>query len=384
MKESSPCCHDCKCREIHVFPEYASLGRVTSDCKPWPAGGSLQVCRSCGLIQANTDDKWMAECSEIYASYESNYQSSGVDQAIFDPRTGAAIQRSEKLLLELLRRKLLPAAGNLVDIGCGSGGFLRACSVHLPNWDLFGLESAATYEREVRSIRGVRDFFPFGFDKLAGRYHLITLLHVFEHLQGPSAAYRVLERSLEQTGAIFIEVPSCEVNPFELLVADHASHFTADQLVRMMKAMGAPLLHGSDCDWIPKEISLLAGRTEQDTRLRRGPDEIDSIIGLVRRQIMWLKSVADGAKCLLADGGQFGVFGTSIAANWLTGVVGPEVVNFYVDEDPGRVGRSHFGRPIIAPAEVPPQTKVYVPLAPVVANAVKERLTASGLELVLP
>ncbi len=384
MKRSSRYCHDCGCGDIHVFAEYASLGRVTSDCKPWPAGGSLQVCRSCGLIQANTDDKWIAECSEIYASYESNYQSAGVDQAIFDPLTGAAIQRSEKLLLELLRRKLLPTTGSLVDIGCGSGGFLRACSMHLPDWDLFGLESAATYEREVRSIRGVRNFFPFGLDKLTGLYHLVTLLHVFEHLPGPSAAYRVLERSLEQAGAIFIEVPSCEVNPFELLVVDHASHFTADQMVRMMQAMGAPLLHGSDCDWIPKEISLLAGRTEQDTRLRRSPAEIESIVGLVRRQIVWLESVADGAKRLADDGRNFGVFGTSIAANWVTGVVGPEAIDFYVDEDPGRLGRSHFGKPIIAPAQVRSKDKVYVPLAPVVASAVTERLLASGVQLVLP
>ena len=384
MNTSSPRCHDCGCQEIHVFEEYASLGRVTSDCKPWRAGGSLQVCLSCGLIQANTDDHWRAECSEIYAAYESNYQSGGVDQAIFEPLTGIAIQRSEKLLLELLRRGLLPVTGSLVDIGCGSGGFLRACSAHLPEWDLFGLESAATYEREVRGIRGVRDFFASGFDRLTGTYNLITLLHVFEHLEAPSAAFRVLERSLRENGAIFIEVPSCESNPFELLVADHASHFTADQLVRMMQAMGAPLLHGSDCDWIPKEISLLAGRSKQDRSLRRSPSEIESIIGLVQRQIKWLQSLAVGAKRLAASGEKFGVFGTSIAANWLTGVVGPDAIDFYVDEDPGRISRSLFGKPIIAPAQVGSKAKVYVPLAPVIAGTVNERLSASGLELVLP
>lgn len=326
----------------------------------------------------------MAECSQIYASYQSHYQSAGADQAIFDPLTGAAIQRSEKLLLDLLRRKLLPTKGSLVDIGCGSGGFLRACSLHLPGWDLFGLDSAATYQREVRSIPGVREFFPFGFDRLTGRYHLIALLHVFEHLQGPSAAYRILERSLEQTGAIFIQVPSCEVNPFQILVADHASHFTANQLVRMVQAMGAPLLHGSDCDWIPREISLLAGRTEQDTRLRRSPGEIESIIRLIRRQIVWLESVADDAKRVAASGVEFGIFGTSIAANWMTGVVGPSAIDFYVDEDPARIGRSHSGRPIIAPAQVKAKAKVYVPKPPAEASAITERLSALNLQFVLP
>jgi hypothetical protein len=100
--------------------------------------------------------------------------------------------------------------------------------------------------------------------------------------------------------------------------------------------------------------------------------------------MQWLESVAAGAKRLAASGRRFGVFGTSIAANWLSGVVGPDAIDFYVDEDPGRIGRSHFGKPIIAPAQVRSKAKVYVPLAPVIARAVNERLSASGLELVLP
>jgi len=344
----------------------------------------LQVCRSCGLIQANTDDAWKNECGEIYASYESNYQSGGIDQAIFDPETGAAVQRSEKLLLELCRRELVPVAGRLVDVGCGSGGFLRACSNHLPEWDLFGLESATKYEKEVRGIRGVRYFFPVGFEDLEGKYDLITLLHVFEHLDGPLSAYKVLQQALEEKGSIFIQVPSCEANPFELLVADHASHFTADQVVRMLQATDAPLLSGANCDWIPKEISIVAGVSNNGAKLVRSFEEIEAIIRLVEKQLGWLESVATGAKQVVDGGSSLGIFGTSIAANWLTGVVGEDAIAFYVDEDPGRIGRKHFGKPILAPNQVEERSKVYVPMAPVVGKAVVNRLAGSGPEYILP
>jgi hypothetical protein len=384
MKNSRLFCHDCGSHDIHSFSEYASLARVTSDCKPWRAGGSLQVCRSCGLIQANTDDVWKNECGEIYASYESNYQSGGVDQAIFDPQTGAAVQRSEKLLLELCRRELVPVTGRLVDVGCGSGGFLRACSNHLPEWDLFGLESATKYEKEVRGIRGVRDFFPVGFEDLEGKYDLITLLHVFEHLDAPSAAYKVLQEALDKKGLIFIQVPSCEANPFELLVADHASHFTANQVVRMLQSMKAPILSDTNCDWIPKEISIVAGMSEHGAKLIRSAGEIEAIIKLVEKQLAWLERVASGAERLVKSGAPFGIFGTSIAANWLTGVVGEDAIAFYVDEDPGRTGRAHFGKPILAPTQVGPHAKVYVPMAPVVAQAVVNRLAGADLDFVLP
>ena len=82
-------------------------------------------------------------------------------------------------------------------------------------------------------------------------------------------------------------------------------------------------------------------------------------------------------------GAQVGVFGTSIAATWLAQHLADRIA-FFVDEDPTRIGRSHFGRPIIAPADIPAGSSVVLPLAPVVAKAVNERLQRAEFRFVLP
>src|SRR4030095_7912283 len=148
----------------------------------------------------------------------------------YDLVTGAPIKRAEELLHELIKRRLLPAGRRMIDIGCGSGGFLRAFSSALPDWELAGLEQAAKYEADIRSIPRVVEFFPTSLDQLRGEYSLITLIHVFEHLARPGATLEQLGKHLHADGAFFIEVPSYEENPFELLVADHASHFSREQL----------------------------------------------------------------------------------------------------------------------------------------------------------
>ena len=59
-----------------------------------------------------------------------------------------------------------------------------------------------------------------------------------------------------------------------------------------------------------------------------------------------------------AGKGEFGIFGTSVAATWLASGLG-DAVKFLVDEDPVRDGRLHLGRPIPRPEQVPPTAVMY-------------------------
>ena len=44
-------CHACAVSDLELAPDYSRFDRVTSDCKPWPPGGELARCRSCGFVQ---------------------------------------------------------------------------------------------------------------------------------------------------------------------------------------------------------------------------------------------------------------------------------------------------------------------------------------------
>ena len=85
----------------------------------------------------------------------------------------------------------------------------------------------------------------------------------------------------------------------------------------------------------------------------------------------------------MASTGRIGLFGTSIAGTWLASEAG-ERVGFFVDEDPARTGRMYLGRPVHAPADVPPGSRVFVGLPPAVAAGICTRLARSGVEFIPP
>ena len=98
-------------------------------------------------------------------------------------------------------------------------------------------------------------------------------------------------------------------------------------------------------------------------------------------QVAWLNRTLAKAKALPAQ--KFGLFGTSIAAVWLTAALGERIL-FYVDEDQSRQGVDFFGKPVVAPSAIPAGVPVFVGLAPAVADVVTTRLKGIGIDAVGP
>ena len=70
IKDAEARCQICGDGTLNELTAFADLPRVTSDCKPWPSGGRLAMCTSCGGIQKILDARWFAEIGEIYGAYE--------------------------------------------------------------------------------------------------------------------------------------------------------------------------------------------------------------------------------------------------------------------------------------------------------------------------
>jgi hypothetical protein len=68
----------------------------------------------------------------------------------------------------------------------------------------------------------------------------------------------------------------------------------------------------------------------------------------------------------------FGVFGTSIAGTWLYGGLEGDL-DFWVEEDPSRIGRDYLGRPILAPDQAPPGSLVLIALAPALSSVLVDK-----------
>lgn len=371
-------CHACGAGDLREIQGFAALPRVSSDCRPVTAGGALACCAACGLAQKPATPEFHADAAAIYAAYDVYYQGGGAEQLVFDPRLGGALRRSELLADRIRATAALPAGGQALDIGCGNGAFLRAFGARFADWRLSGLELDDRNLPALRQIPGFTALLQGEIRALCGPYGFVSLLHALEHLTDPLTSLAALRRCMTPEGVLFIQVPNLAANPFDLLIADHASHFTPPTLRRLLRRAGWAVKR-LETGWVTKEISVLARPdptgAEADARLADGP-------GLADRCLAWLSATLDAARAA-ARRKPFGVFGTSIAGTWLAGALADEI-DFFVDEDSSRIGRSFAGRPVRAPGTEPPDATLFLGLAPAVAQALAPRLARPGLHLVHP
>jgi SAM-dependent methyltransferase len=371
-------CQSCSVAALREIAGFRDLPRVTSDSKPFPIGGRLFVCQGCGLVQKIADRDWLRETEQIYRDYEMYYQSGSTDQPVFDPVSGTPRGRCEALSARLRDARRLPDAGKLLDVGAGAGAMLAAFSREFAGWRLFGLDLDKRKEGALKQIERFERLFTEAPEQLGERFDLITLVHSLEHFPDPLAMLGKLRERLAPGGRLFVEVNNVERTPFDLVVADHLCHFSSASLCGMVSRAGMGIEAIKD-DWIAKELSLLASRDGAKATL---VEKAAEAVARTEAEAAWLARLFADARDA-ARGGRFGIFGTSIAATWLASGLG-DAVEFFVDEDTARQGRTHLSRPVLAPAQVPSGSVVYLAFVREVAAAIRQRLASLPVKFTAP
>ena len=124
-------------------------------------------------------------------------------------------------------------------------------------------------------------------------------------------------------------------------------------------------------DWVENELTIIARKKEHappQPATVSFPDFIDPVI----RSLKWLESVIVYAR-EVSTRGHFGLFGTSIAATWLSGEL-TDSVSFFVDEDPHRIGRSFLGHPVYPPVAIPSDSHVFIALPDHMTSVIRMRM----------
>jgi SAM-dependent methyltransferase len=374
-----PTCHLCGHKDLQLAAEFAAFQRVTSDCRPWPAGGSLARCRACGLVQTVVEPKWQAEADQIYASYAIYHQSGGKEQNIFPGAGGIGKPRSDELIGALCNAVKLPSSGRLLDIGCGNGSFLSAWSRLLAGWSLCGSEVSEKYKSQVESILGVERLFTGDVEEIPGQFDIVSLVHVLEHIPSPVAFLQRVRKKLKPGGVLLVEVPDCAQNYFMLLVADHCSHFSPPLLAGVVASAGFEVIHATN-SWVAKEATVVArprpGAVDVENPTLSAADS-QRVFANCQRLLETLQKAQRAAQDQ-----PFGLFGTAISATWVDAQTN-QAARFFVDEDQNRIGKTHLGRPILAPTDVPFGATVFVPLPEPLAGQVAGRLNSLNRDLTI-
>lgn len=338
---------------------------VTSDSKLWPRAGQLLVCKKCGHVQKNLDPQWHADACSIYANYRVHAVASVHDHTLFDS-FGQSTSKSAFIIQELLKQIQLPASGKLLDVGCGSGGFLQQFNTIMPAWSLNGMDITTRFCKQVMQIPGVKCFYT-DYSSIKTVFDFITLNDVFEHIAEPSNLLRTLRGLLKKDGMLFIRCPNFLLNPFDLAIVDHCSHYTPQVLLAFLQRHGFCVQLVLQ-DLLKKEIVIVASLDAQDSCACNMADTTCENEQSAHAAYQWLTELP----ALLKDNAC--IYGSSVAATWSAGFNDSKLF-FFVDDDIIRQGKLHLGRKIVSMQQVPATMPIFLAFPPFQAQSLLKRLT---------
>jgi|FEC22Drversion2_1045045.scaffolds.fasta_scaffold00309_3 SAM-dependent methyltransferase len=364
-------CHICGSSNVDKLPQDGTPFRlVSSDVQPVDGAAEYLFCGNCSAVQKAVTPQWQAMANRIYANYDINHQSLGAEPMVFDTAKGSG-PRSLILLRNFLDKVDLPETGRLLDFGCSNGNLLKSFHGLRPAWRLSGQELFDTWRDTVLALPGVEAFYSGAEPSYDGTFDVISLSHVLEHLQDPAAFLKRIACRLSDRGRILIASPNLRQNPIDLVNADHCTHFEEHSLSYVIDEAGlsTELLSSR---LLPKElVAIVAPRRGQEGRSVQPTDSADA----KERCLFYfrlLEEVRKAGRAAAAEKRPFGIMGSSIAACWMNLELAG-AVDFFVDEDPDRVGHQLTGLPILPPAEVPPGSLVFIPMSVPVAEKIMGR-----------
>lgn len=372
-------CHHCSAEAGTTAAIYSLESGVTSDCRPWNEKVRIFVCPACSAVQAPINEAWRGSVEKIYRDYDTYAAAGGEEQKVLDSDGMSA--RSRVIVGWLASLGLLAPRGEVLDVGCGRGAFLREFTGQFQEWSLSGTEFDDRNARMLQQLPRFKGLQTARFDKLSGEYDAISMVHVLEHIEDPVACLEALRRRARNGALLLVQVPDWTENPFALAIADHATHFTPAILERVARRAGwVPVATPGQV--VPKELTLLARAGGDCTASNKADEEVESRLD---ERLSWLRGVRHQAQALRQNAANFGIFGTAVAGTWLAGAPDMEV-EFFVDEDPSRIGAKHLGIPIISPGDAAEGSDVFVGMAPAVSKrlAGKYRDAAARFHAVKP
>jgi 2-polyprenyl-3-methyl-5-hydroxy-6-metoxy-1,4-benzoquinol methylase len=376
MEKNSEKC--ISCNKVMEFRDIHKFKRVSSDVRSFKSGFSVGECLSCGLIQKLASQTWHRDAKEIYSNYRMFHQSTGgAEQQIFDEKSQSNA-RSEKVINSIKFPKyFFEEPISILDIGCGNGPTLNALSKKLTNANLFGFDLTNINEKNLKEIINFKGLYTGSVDKIKDKFDLIVMFHSLEHMPDPSLGLKLAFNRLNANGILLIQVPNIATNFYDLLVADHLTHFDKNSLSTLIQnSIGSVKINNPDI--LFKELTFVISKgkyTIHQETLNQNLDYKTLSYNFLDQVILSLEIIKKDANIFFAQnkGYHLGIFGTSIAATWLASEFDSRV-NFFVDEDISRIGNTHQGKNIYGLSQIQEDWKIFLPPMSTNDTALMKRL----------
>ncbi len=189
-------------------------------------------CHDCGLVstQPRLSEEGLRDCyPEAYYSKDRLRLKSFLEDDV------PWLRRADRL-------EKYSRGGSILDIGCGSGGFLGSLDVR--RWQKYGVEispvPAESARRRFNIHVFVGDLQEANF--LDDQFDVITLWHVLEHLPNAFEVLKEIKRILKKGGVLLMAVPNFESLERKLTkdkwyhfdIPRHLFHFSPETIGKML------------------------------------------------------------------------------------------------------------------------------------------------------
>ncbi len=205
------------------------------DGHPMNGGYTVAQCKKCGFIYADTPvtqrdlDRYYTELSK----YEEK------------SATGGGFTQNDKdrlsVTAKFLGKHIADKKARIVDLGCSNGGLLK----ELKNegfTNIVGIDPSLECVNITIAEVGCECYQHSIFDipRNIGKFDVICLTHVLEHLLNVKDTVQIMDRMLNPGGIIYIECPNADQYqdvihaPFQEFNAEHINHFTEVSFENLM------------------------------------------------------------------------------------------------------------------------------------------------------
>lgn len=197
------------------------------EARAYPLGDiALQLCDTCGFIQNGLFEQALVD-----------YSVPTEESQAYSPRFR---EFSSRLAQDLWERHELPEKA-VLEIGCGKGDFLVELA-SLGVGSAVGIDpgfAPRTSESAAR-VRFIRDWYGEQYADLSG--DLVVARHLLEHIPDVADFTRLMIKSLNPNGSLFVEVPDTtrvlSEGAFWDVYYEHCSYFTERSLRALLDRVG--------------------------------------------------------------------------------------------------------------------------------------------------
>jgi len=323
------------CREKIVENiKYKKLIRVSSDSKFFKPDGKIACCIKCGLIQKVINKKYLSEIKKIYKNYEMYKITKGDDQ-----RLSGGLETRARRITKIIKKNLnLKKNGYLIDIGCGTGGFLKEFGNEFKAWQLYGYD---INKKNHKHLKKIKNFIKLYTQKPNNTFNLISIIHTFEHVTDHFSFFNFIKSISNKNSKIFIQIPNFKNSTYDILIADHVTHFDKRTILSTLKKFLNIEYYSEEID---KEISIVGTiKNNFENKKKIISSYYIKSKSKLNERIQYFFNLK---KLLSNTKNKIYVYGTTIASSWITGNFRSKIKG-YIEDDLRKINKTFYGKKIV-------------------------------------